>query len=718
MNNRIQPVAASVPKRRTALQWITPTLLGLTLAACSGPGTKDAPVSSPQAIKATLSILDQDPATLEGQDAILRKYYATKVSLPPAIFEAFESGRMDRETLDATIAKGTFPNFFRLASIEDLPADLRWEDGLDLPDIGSPDAVKGGVLYGRLQDFPRTFRTVGPDSNGSFRTLLLDDVAMSFAHRHPSKTEITDTGFRHFPGLAKSWAVVPEERTVYVRINPAARWSDGQPITVDDVFFMFYFFQSPFIQAPWYNNWYDRSYTQVTRFDDLTFSIQVPEAKPDFVSRVLGLRPIPAHFYTEFGEDFPSRYQWEQEPTTSPYLILPENVRRGSSIRLVRNPDWWARDQKFWRNRFNFDALQLTVIRETSKAFEAFRKGELDSFGMNLAEYNYDRLPDSDPLVQNGFIGKYTFYNDVPRPTYGLYINQARPLLSNLDIRVGLQHAFNWQLVIDQYFRGDYFRMRTTSDGYGPFTHPDLQPRVFDVEKALAAFKRAGFTTRNPAGILTNASGERLAFTVTTGMESLQDVLTILQQEALKAGVELRVEVLDATAAWKKIQEKNHDIAFSAFGVSPEMYPRYWEMFHSVNAFDQAFLDDQSVNPQRSPRTQTNNLLSLADPVIDQLIERYRSSEDVNEMLEISRELEERLHENAGFSPGFVMPFYRFASWRWIKWPDDINVKLSTGPGEWFLHWTIPEERQATLRGLRTGATFPPIIQINDQFQN
>jgi microcin C transport system substrate-binding protein len=110
-----------------------------------------------------------------------------------------------------------------------------------------------------------------------------------------------------------------------------------------------------------------------------------------------------------------------------------------------------------------------------------------------------------------------------------------------------------------------------TATGISPI--PTYAPAQFDVDKALEAFARAGFTRRDNEGVLVNDAGQRLAFTLTTGYENLQDVLTIMQQEALQAGLLFRVEVLDGTAAWKKVQEKQHDIQFVAFNVSPEMFP-------------------------------------------------------------------------------------------------------------------------------------------------
>jgi microcin C transport system substrate-binding protein len=137
------------------------------------------------------------------------------------------------------------PDFFSFKTPDDLPADLVWENGMDLPDLGSPDAKKGGTFNYFVADFPRTLRRVGPDANGPFRGWILDFMVPSMAIIHP-----TADGF--YPGLAESWAIMPEERTVYIRLDKNARWSDGEPITADDYLFMFFFYHSEDIVAPWH----------------------------------------------------------------------------------------------------------------------------------------------------------------------------------------------------------------------------------------------------------------------------------------------------------------------------------------------------------------------------------------------------------------------------------------------------------------------------------
>lgn len=600
-------------------------------------------------------------------------------------------------------------DFFSFKTLADLPTDLTWENGSHLAEVGSPAAQKGGTEYARLQDFPRTLRLVGPDSNGSFRIWILDDVQVQIAHRHPDE-------FEYYPGLAESWAVDREDKTIYVKLDPAARWSDGEAITADDFMFMFFFYQSPYIVAPWYNNWYGTQYTNITKYDDLTFSISIPEAKPDMNSRVLELRPVPQHFFKELGDDYVERYQWRFTPTTAAYVLKDEDVRKGRSITLTRNEDWWAKDKKHWRYRYNADKIHLSVIRDTPKVFEAFKRGDIDQFGLNLAEYWYEKLPNSDPDVEAGYIHKSVFYNQRPRPTYGLWMNTSRPLLDNKDIRVGINYASNWQVVIDKFFRGDYKRMETSSDGYGEFSHPTLKAREYSIEKAQEAFAKAGFVERGPDGILVNDQGQRLAFTLSSGYESLKDILTILKEEAQKAGLEFRIEVLDGTAGWKKVQEKKHDIHFSAFSVSLEMYPRFWETYHSDNAYDDAFLDDGAINPDRKIKTQTNNLETMAIFEMDDMINRYRASGDKEEMIQLAHTMTELHHEHASFVPAFYQPFYRVGHWRWVKYPEGFNYKHSRGAGQLFVHWIDTAVKEETQTARKDDTPFDPEINVYDQF--
>ncbi len=601
------------------------------------------------------------------------------------------------------------PERYSFKTPADIPAGLQWRNGAELDDIGSPNARKGGTQYEYMPDFPATLRINGPDSNGEFRRWF-DYTTMTLAHRHPN-------AFSFHPAIATEWAVDMPSKTVYARLNPAARFTDGEPVTVDDFFFTFFYFLSDYVNDPWSANWYGTQYANITKYDDHTLSITMVEAKPDMDALALGFPPVPEHFYRDWGPDLTEVYQWRFVPNAGPYEIRPENVRMGTNIVMTHVENWWAQDLKFFRNRFNMDRISFSVIRDTANQFEAFRRGDIDQFKIRTAEYWYEHLPDSDPDVQAGYIEKATFYNGGPRAPWGLWINTARPHLDSRDVRLGIQYASNWALVLSNYFRGDFTRLDSAQVGYGEYSNPEVRARPFDIALAREHFAKAGFDRSGPDGILMNAAGERLSFTLSTHYERYRDIFPILKEEAIKAGLDLRLEMMDVAAGSRKVHEKQHDIYFIALNYGVELYPRYWDSYHSDNAYDDAFLEDGSVNPDRKIKPQTNNMESVAIYELDQLIDQYTASSDKDEMVQLAHQMTQMHHDHASFVPGFVEPFYWHGSWRWVRWPEDFNVKYSSYAEDAFVHWIDEDMKEQTLAARRSGQRFPPQINVYDQYK-
>src|SRR5690606_22282590 len=104
---------------------------------------------------------------------------------------------------------------------------LDWKDGMDQPEIGDPAAKKGGVYRTFIPTFPPTIRPFGENANNSFRGNLYDNVVMPLLNLHPGTLEI-------IPAVAKEWAVSEDRRTVYFRLDPEARYSDGVPVRARD----------------------------------------------------------------------------------------------------------------------------------------------------------------------------------------------------------------------------------------------------------------------------------------------------------------------------------------------------------------------------------------------------------------------------------------------------------------------------------------------------
>ena len=615
-------------------------------------------------------------------------------------------------------------NFYQIKTIADLPKDLEWTSGPDLPELGDPRAKKGGTLNFYLQDFPRTMRVVGPDSTGGMRQYLLDYVYVGLVLEHP------DFPGQAVPGVAKEWAPVRDERTMYFRLDENARWSDGAPVTTDDVLLSFYFLRSNFHKVNWWSDFYTKTWEKVTVFDKHTFSLTLAELRPDFDVRVAALTLFPKHAMEDLGPDYVEKFQWRVLPTTGAYTVRPEDIDKGRSVTLTRVKDWWANDKKHYRYRYNPDKYRFQIIRDHDKALEAFMRGDIDIFQQMTAvpKYWYEILPDQHPLVANGYIHKTTFYTRTPRPDWGLYINTAKHLLDNKEIRWGIQYASNFELVAQQFYRGDAVQMNTRNDGYSWRVHPTMMARKFDPVKAREHFAKAGFTTQGPDGVLMNDAGERLSFAVTTYRPDIRDIMTILKTEALKAGLEFRIEILDQSTGWKKFQEKQHEIGLLAFSRSPELFPRYWEDHHGANAYADAYLDAQgnpvekaslgTPNPTpKQVRAYTNNYTSTFIPELDRLIEKYDQSASLDEMKELAVKMEEIIYEDASWVPGWAQPFFRCAYWRWVRWPEDFNAMTARYADEFFLHWIDQDMEKETRAARRSGQTFPPGVNVYDKYK-
>jgi len=635
-----------------ALRFLTPALLALFIASCGG------------------------------------KKESTNADITPEVKKFYAETKNDQGG-----------EFFSTKDIKDLPADLKWEDGADQQEYGSPNAKKGGTFHEFLPDFPRTLRTIGPDAAGSFREYLLDFFQMPLVGKHPNT-------LKYIPCAAKQWATGADKKTFYFRLDPDARFSDGEKVTADNYFFAFFFMRYPDNQASWNQDFYKKKFENITKYDDHTISIRVASAKPDAMDYA-AIYPIPINFYKHMGKDFLQAFNWKFAPTLGAYIIKEADIHKGQSITLTRQKDWWAKDKKFYRQLFNPDRIELEVIRDPDKAIEVFKTGGIDAIRIVAPETWHKKVPDDLSQVEKGYIHKVTFYNQIPRPAWGFWINTAKPPLDNRDLREGLQYACNWDLVCKEIFFGDATRLPSEQVGFGEFTDTSIKARPFDPGKAAEFFAKAGFKERGPDGVFKNAEGKRLSFTITNPYRRIEPALVVIQQEAKKAGVEFNIETLEPTEAYHKIDTKKHELAMAAFNTSVEMYPRFWETWHGVNAYDK----------DGKPKEDTNNFTSLNDKELNEMIDRYDKSESVAEIKDLAWKMEKIINDSAVFIPGWQEPYYRCAFWRWLKWPEHFDSRTSRDFEEGWAFWLDDEVKKETQEAMKSGKTFPKEIKSYDQWR-
>jgi len=595
------------------------------------------------------------------------------------------------------------PEFFHFAKPQDLPTNLQWQDGSQEAEFADPQAVRGGVLHQFIPSTPPTLRRVGPNSNNGLRGEFYDNNDFGLLAAHPN----TD---HPIPALALRWAMSADGLTAYFQLDPNARFTDGQLVTTDDFFYTFYFHRSPWCNAPWYSDFYSKEFAGITKYDDHTLAVHAPHKRPEQISWLGDLRPMPRQFYKEFGPNFEQLYNDRFSPTTGAYEIRSGDFERNKSVTLRRVAHWWGDERRFYRYRYNPDAIQYTVIREYDSAYESLMNGDLDFMLMGLPRYWYGA--NDKPAYQLGYLTKTQFFNDVPRPPYGLYINTQKPLLSDRNVRLGLQHATDFQRVIDGFYRGDYERLNQFSEGLGRYTDRSIRARVYSPELARQYFAKAGFTQAGSDGILVNAQGQRLSFRLTFDTSDRRKMLATLIESARRCGLEYVPETLEHTTMYRKVMEKNHDICFWAWSVSSR-FPAFWESHHRDNAVETL------PDGRQAPKRQTNNITGIDNPELSKLIDEFREGTEEEQLIQLSYRIQHLIHEEADFIPGWRVPGYRMGYWNWVKFPAWFDVRSADEPTAYGLFWLNPSEREKSLADFRSGKVKgPPRAIIQDTWRS
>ncbi len=573
---------------------------------------------------------------------------------------------------------------------EPLPDNIQWLTNDTDPLFADPRAKTGGTLHLALTFFPLTFRVVGPDSNSGIRGAILANQ-LSLTGIHPNTLAV-------IPELATHWAYGSDKKTMYFRLNPRARWSDGVPVTADDFAYTLEFMRSPHIVAPWYNDYYSKEIERVIVYDDHTLAVVSTKPQPDLHLKI-SISPTPRHYFYPLGEDFIRKTNWAVVPNTGPYQI--DRFKKGRFVRFARKKDWWGNNLRYYRHRFNVDTVLYKVIRDPNLQWEYFKKGKLDVYAATIPQYWH--IKTRTPVVEKGYVHKVWFFNDIPRSARGLWLNLDREIFKDVNLRYAFAHAMNVEKVIDDVLRGDYFRLESVYVGYGPYTNKSIKARRYDIGKVETLMTQSGWS-RGPDGIW-EKNGRRYSVEVVYYSDEHTQRLVVLKEEAKKAGIELKLLKLDPSAAFKKVLEKRHDVAWVAWGVG--LRPHFWEHWHSVNAH----------------KGQTNNITNTDDPEMDRLIDAYRASLDEDERIELAHRIQQRVHEIGSVVPTFMVPYFRQVYWRWWRFPEPPATRTSESLFEEFgsssggLFWFDPERRQETLEAMDNDVAFDPVTMVDKTFK-
>jgi len=573
-----------------------------------------------------------------------------------------------------------------------MPEKLAWYTSR--PGIfGSSRAKQGGTFRGYLAEFPETLRTVGPNANGAYRPYFTTS---------PGLVDINSETKQWMPALATGWAFGADGKSVYFKLAEKARWTDGQPVTSADYTFMYEMMRSPDIQDPWYNEYYTKQVVEVKAFGDYVIRVTsgVPMAHDDLLYN-LSITPRPRHFYPKgIQKDWVDTYQWTFEPTAGPYYL--DSFRKGESLTFKKVKDWWGYQYAYNKYRFNVDALEFRVITGGNDIVRNyFYNGEIDSYPLIIPQEWADS--ETHEPIKKGWIDRqYNFFIPLTGVS-GIILNVKDRLFADINVRRGLYYAIAIQKMIDTTLRGEYSRYHNIGLAHVfagiSFDDDSIRKPAFDPIKAGKLFDTAGYSKFGPDGIRMTAQGDRLSFELLYQSPNHTERLSVLKEEARKAGVEIVLKLMQQ-GAFTAVREKKFQAWWG--GMSTGLYDDYWEYFHSVNAAE----------------TQNNNFWGYADKDMDKLLDAFRSESDLAKKAALDRQIQRKVDEAALVIPNYYVPYWRGAAWKWVRFPkwlsqkyhDDFYDPFSNTSGYTGYFWIDPDIHREVTDAQKAGKVYAPRV--------
>ncbi|QUJ77640.1 ABC transporter substrate-binding protein [Sulfitobacter albidus] len=555
-----------------------------------------------------------------------------------------------------------------------LPADFG-----ALPYV-NPDAPKGGVIT--------LGNTGGFDSLNPFVLKGTVPWQLGFFTHETLMGRSFDEPFTLYGLLAETVETDAERSWVEFTLRDGTTFSDGSPLTVDDVIFSFELLGTE--GHPRYRT----LYTQIERIEQtaersvrLTFNTPNRE-----LALLAGMRPIISRAQWE-GRDFANAPVQEVPVGSGPYTV--SDYETGRFVKLTRNPDYWGADVPFRRGTHNFDEITLDFYGDSKVLFEGFKAGEISA----VREFNAETWASqyTFPAVTRGDIVKTVVPHEKPSGMTGFVMNTRRAPFDDWRVRDALIQAFNFEYINDTLTGGAQPRITSyfsnsvlgyvpgpavgrvaemlsayqdtlppgTIEGYAlPVADGSARNRA-GLRAATAQLQAAGLSVED--GTLRRGDGTPVAFTILIQKGSTEDIaIAELYGQALeRLGIAVTIDAVDDAQYFARTGSFDFDMTTfrRALSLSP--------------GNEQKFYWGSEAADQEGSR----NLMGARNPAIDAMIETMLTARESADFIAATRALDRIL--TAG---RFVIPFWSYTEGRIahvseMKYPDTLPI-YGDGP-EW-----------------------------------
>jgi microcin C transport system substrate-binding protein len=496
--------------------------------------------------------------------------------------------------------------------------------------------------------------------------------------------------------LADDISVAPDGMSTTFHINPKARFSNGDPVTAEDVKFSFETLKSP-LAAPQFSVYFGQIARavivdpQTIRFEFKIATREMPLLAggiPVF-SRKWGMKPD--------GTRIPFDKIAFQKPIGSgPYLI--DRYDNGRTISYRRNPDYWGAALPVRVGTFNFAHIDYKLYGDPTARLEAFKAGEYDVLVEYVARSWVRR--DIGKRFDSGELIKREFPHHNGTGMQGFFMNTRKPLFKDVRVRQALDLAldFEWlnrQLFFNQYRRIDSFFVNTDlqakglpSEGELAILNPlkkQLDPSVFgemprqpdtdppgslraNLIKARELLARAGWTYRD--GALRNAKGEPFVFEIlddTGGGASMEPVAAAFGRNLQKLGITMNFRTVDYALIQKRLDAFDFDMT------SVRMPDVQVPGTEQVSRFGSKSADEQG----------SDNLAGVKSPAVDAILQKVISAQTREQLVDATHALDRVLMNGYYVVPHWYSATHRVAYRNTLAYPS--TLPLYYGAEEWVI---------------------------------
>ncbi len=557
----------------------------------------------------------------------------------------------------------------------------------------NPDAPKGGTLnsiaIGTFDSFnPYIIRGTPAAGFASFGGGLLYDTLMQQSVAEPSTS---------YPLVAEAFKYPDDYSSATYRLDPDARWHDGEPITAEDVVWSFEVLKE---NSQLYNRYY-ANVTEAVALSEHEVEFRFDQKGNRELPHIMGdLAVLPKHWWE--GEDARGNPRDITQPTlerplgSGAYRIA--SFTPGDEIVWERVEDYWAEDLAVNVGRNNFDSRRYTYFQDDNAAWQAFTKGGFEDIRIEnrsqrwATGYNF-------PAVESGDVIKEVFETAAGEPMQGFALNTRRSKFEDRRVREALTWAFDFESMNRRLFYGYYTRtdsyfegtelaseglpegleleiLETVRDKVPPeiFTeefklpvYETAEDRRDNLRRAAELFAEAGWQIRG--GRLVDEKGEQFSIEFLGNSPTDERVTGPYIQNLRRLGINATLRIVDTTQYINRLRAFEFDVVTMVLAQS-----------QSPGNEQRDFWGSQAAGMPGS-----RNYAGIQDPAIDELIDRVIFADDREELVAATHALDRVLLWSYYVVPQWHLPEIWVAHWDKFGIPEEQPGYVGVDIDSWWV---------------------------------